>query len=153
MLLVNKRITIPVSPQKAFVVFTHSMNEWWPKEYTWSGEKLKEIRIEPHENGMCTEIGPHGFRCDWGRVTEINEPKRIVFKWQISPQRIPEPDPSKASEVEVTFTQTDDSKTRVTLEHRDFENHGENAGEYREAMNSEMGWEYILGKFKTACQN
>lgn len=150
---IRKKTDIPVRSEEAFQLFVHRLNEWWPREYTWSGEKLEEIRIEPRVNGLCTETGPHGFRCDWGRVTEISEPERIVFKWQISPRRIPEPNPANASEVEVTFIQNDDLSTKLLLEHRDFENHGPEAREYRQAMNSERGWEYILNKFIAALQD
>ena len=61
----------------------NELNEWWPKEYTWSQDKLKEIRINGQKDGLCTEIGPYGFRCDWGRVTELTENEKIKLKWQI----------------------------------------------------------------------
>ncbi len=53
--------------------------------------------------GHCSERGPHGFRCDWGRVVTCEPPGKIAFTWQISPQRVPQPDPAQASLVEVRF--------------------------------------------------
>ena len=61
---------------------------------------------------MCFEVGPHGFRCDWGRVLAWQPPRRLVFTWQISPSRVPDPDPDHASEVEVSFAEEGDD-TRV----------------------------------------
>jgi hypothetical protein len=67
-----------------------------------------------------------------------------VLAWQIGPDRIPQPDPSKASEVEVRFHLTGDGGTRVELEHRAFSRHGDAATTYRQAMASPEGWPLIL---------
>ncbi len=148
---VKKTITVPITKEKAFNAFVNQFNAWWPKEYTWSQHHLKEIKIDAKKNGLCTEIGPFGFRCDWGRVTEVEENKKITFKWQISPQRVPEPNPDKASEITVSF-QENSGTTSIELEHAHFENHGEGAEEYQQAMNSEYGWDYILQRYTVFCE-
>jgi hypothetical protein len=43
-------------------------------------------------------------------------PDRLVITWQISPRREPEPNPAKASEVEVRFGAEGDGRTSVRLE-------------------------------------
>ena len=148
---IKKELQVPLPPKKAFHHFVYDLNEWWPKEYTWSGENLKEIKIMAKINGLCTETGPFGFRCDWGRVIEFQENKLIAFTWQISPQRIPEPDPNKASLVTVQFTEQD-GQAFIQFNHSRFENHGDGAEEYSHAMNSEQGWGYILGRYKSYCK-
>lgn len=147
-----KEVIVGVDTQKAYHNFVNKLNEWWPREYTWSQEALEEIRIEGRENGKCTEIGPYGFRCDWGRVTGIVENESISFKWQISPKREPVPNPDKASEVKVDVIKDVNSPTILRLAHYNFENHGEGADEYRKMMDSEQGWDYILGAFKKFCE-
>jgi uncharacterized protein YndB with AHSA1/START domain len=142
--------TVSAPPQRAFAVFTEEMSAWWPPEYTWAQSKLEEIAIEPHEGGHCYERGPHGFRCDWGRVVTCEPPGRIAFTWQISPQRVPQPDPAQASMVEVRFA-PEDSGTRVTLAHRHFARHGEGAETYEAAMGSPQGWPLLLERFAAAC--
>lgn len=142
-----KKIQIALPVEKAFTVFIRELDQWWPKEYTWSQEKLKSIKIEPFLNGLCTEVGPYGFRCDWGRVTAYDENQLIKFKWQISPQRAPEPDPEKASDVAIGFKAVDGHNTAVELLHSNFENHGEGASEYQKAMGSPQGWDHILHKY------
>jgi uncharacterized protein YndB with AHSA1/START domain len=127
--------------ERAFAAFA-DLGTWWPPEYSWAGDVLEEIGIEPREGGHCYELGPHGFRCDWGRVTAWEPPRRLVFTWQIGPQREPAPDPARASEVEVRF-----EATSVTLEHRGFERHGPDHENYRAALASEHGWPYILGRY------
>jgi len=76
---------VPVPPRRAFEVFVDEFGSWWPAEYSWSGETLVRIAIEPRTGGMCVEVGPHGFRCDWGRVLAYEPPRRLVFSWQIGP--------------------------------------------------------------------
>ncbi len=131
------------SADRAFEVFTGDFKDWWPAEYTWSGPgALADIGIEGGAGGLCYEIGPHGFRCDWGRVLTWDPPRRLVFTWQIGPQREPVPDPSRAGEIEVRFR--DD---RIEFEHRDFEKYGPGGDAYRNAMESPRGWPSILDSF------
>ena len=144
------RITVPFPPERAFAMFCEGMTSWWPPEYTWAQRTLEEIAIEPREGGHCYERGPHGFRCDWGRVVTCEPPAKIAFTWQISPQRVPQPDPAKASLVEVRFEPEGENGTRVALAHRHFARHGEGAEDYEAAMSSPQGWPLLLEKFAAA---
>jgi len=144
-------ITVPAPPAHAFTTFTEAMTAWWPAEYTWAQRTLVEIGIEPREGGHCFERGPHGFRCDWGRVVTCEPPDRIAFTWQISPQRVPQPDPAQASLVEVRFA-PDGNGTRVEVAHRHFDRHGEGAEGYAAAMGSPQGWPLLLERFAAACR-
>lgn len=144
---------VPCSAEQAFNFFVTNLNAWWPAEYTWSGDALQEIAIELRINGHCYEEGPYGFRCDWGRVIKVEPPHSIRFTWQISPERVPEPNPEKASEIEVTFTKKSNSSSEINFEHRFLERHGNMAGEYYNAMRSPQGWPYILGCYLKALNN
>ena len=73
-----------------------------------------------------------------------------MFTWQISPGREPQPDPAKASEVEVRFVGEASGATTVELVHRGFARHGEGGDGYRRALRSEQGWPYILGRLAEA---
>lgn len=148
---ITKKIKVEVAKDKAFWKFLNELNEWWPKEYTWSQDQLKEIRIDGQKDGLCSEIGPYGFRCDWGRVTELAECEKIKLKWQISPKREPMPNPEMASDLEIVFKGNDGS-TEVEFVHRNFENHGEGAEDYRNMMDGKQGWDYILNAYKTYCE-
>jgi uncharacterized protein YndB with AHSA1/START domain len=140
---------VPVPVERAFEVFVDELATWWPAEYTWSADVLDTIAIEPRAGGMCFERGPHGFRCDWGRVLTFERPDRIVFSWQVGPGREPVPDPEQASEVEVRFVAGGEG-TRVELEHRGFTRHGEGADEYRAGLGSPQGWPYITDRYVQA---
>jgi uncharacterized protein YndB with AHSA1/START domain len=147
---IRRGLTVSAPPDRAFSAFTEGLGSWWPSEYTWSGEVLDSIAIEPREGGRCFERGPHGFECDWGRVLACERPRRLVFAWQISPRREPVPDPERASEVEVRFEPDGDRGTRLELEHRGFERHGEEAGGYRDALDSPEGWGFMLDRYAAA---
>jgi uncharacterized protein YndB with AHSA1/START domain len=141
-------LELPVKPEQAFETFTEGFGSWWPAEYTWSGESLKAIGIEPHEGGRCTEVGPHGFQCDFGRVLIWNPPSELRMTWQISPRR--EPEPELASELSIRFERSDTGCTMHFL-HEYIERHGDGAQDYRAGLASEQGWPYILGLFSEAC--
>lgn len=150
---VTKNANVPIPLEKAFDNFVNKLNEWWPKEYSWSQKDLVEIKIDPKKNGLCSEIGPHGFRCDWGRVTKIDPNKEIAFNWQISPQRVPEPNPDKSSEVKVVFKELPGAEACIELEHSGFEKHGDGSAAYQQAMDSEYGWRYILNAYTDYCKS
>ncbi|MEH0935731.1 SRPBCC family protein [Micromonospora psammae] len=140
-------LLVPATAEQAYAVFTGALAEWWVREYTWSGPAaLAELGIEPRPGGMLYEIGPYGFRSDWGRVLTWDPPRRLVFTWQIGPDRVPVPDPARASEVEVLFL-PDGSQTRVEVEHRYFDRHGEAAEGYRKALTA--GWHELLSRYLT----
>jgi uncharacterized protein YndB with AHSA1/START domain len=143
-------LAVPLPRSDAFALFAQRLAQWWPREYTWSQDVLEHIGIEPRLDGFCYERGPHGFRCDWGRVLAWEPPDRLTIAWQISPRREPEPDPARASTIELRFDTEGEGRTRVTLEHRDFDHHGDGAEGYRESLASEQGWPYILSRYAAA---
>jgi hypothetical protein len=147
----SKNIKVNISREGAFLKFIEELHNWWPKGYTWSQDCLVDIRIDAEINGLCSEIGPNNFRCDWGTVIEIEDGKLLVFKWQIGPSRSPVPDPSKSSTVRLIFSSVSDFETSITLEHIDFQNHGEGYSAYLAGMNSDKGWDYILNCFVEYC--
>ena len=136
-------VDVPVGPLRAFAGFAE-LDAWWPRAYTWSGEALERMTIDLRPGGLCSELGPHGFRCDWGRVLTLEPGVELTFSWQIAPTRAPEPDPDRASRVRVTFAAHEDGGTRVTLEHDLFARHGGGAAEYRAAMAAPAGWPLLL---------
>jgi uncharacterized protein YndB with AHSA1/START domain len=143
--VVRAEVAVPCSLAEAFALFALRIGSWWPREFTWSQDALELFAIEPRKGGACFEVGPHGFRCDWGRVLVWRPPHTLTLCWQIGPDRAPEPDPSKASEVNVRIEPDEHEGTRVSVEHAEFERHGPSGGEYRAGM--EKGWGYLLERY------
>lgn len=142
---IKKKIMFDAPLQRSFAIFLNDIGIWWPKEYTWSKEELVALKINPTVNGFLTEIGPYGFQCDWGRIVKF-EQYALTFLWQIGPNRVPEPNPDKVSEVAISFSE-DDGCTTMILEHRNFSKHGTEGSAYQEMMNAPEGWDYILACF------
>lgn len=143
---IEHAVQVPAPPARTFYAFAREFGQWWPPAYTWSGERLRHITIEPFEGGRCVEIGPRRFIISWGRVTEWAPPAQLAFTWQISADRQPVPAPENASLVIVRFTVGEEG-TKVALTHRAFERHGGDVKAYRDALASPDGWPYILAQF------
>jgi uncharacterized protein YndB with AHSA1/START domain len=141
---VRRSITVNATPELAFEVFTAGFSTWWPLESHHIGKaEAAEAIMEPRAGGRWFERDAEGNECDWGFVTEFEPPSRIVLAWHLTPEFAYDPDPEKATEVEVTFTPTGDG-TLVELEHRGFEKHGETGASMRDAVSAPGGWADLL---------
>jgi len=105
---------------------------------------LKEIFINPKVGNFCTEIGPNGFRIDWGTFVAVEKPKLLAFKWQIGLNRDPIPNPDKASLVTIEFKAHSSTETTIELKYSQFKEHGEQYLPYLKAKDSNQGWSFIL---------
>jgi uncharacterized protein YndB with AHSA1/START domain len=114
-------VTIGVPIEQAFRVFVGSIDKWWPHQYHIGQAELDEVILEPQEGGRWYERGVDGTECDWGRVLSWEPPHRLVFTWQINGSWQFDPDPERASEIEVRFTSDGPDQTTVAVEHRHFD--------------------------------
>ena len=71
----------------------------------------------------------------------------MVFSWDIGPQWQIESDPSRTSEVEVQFTAESPDRTRVVLEHRNLDRHGDGWEGVSAGIDSDAGWPLYLRRF------
>ena len=138
---------------KSFTYFTSRFGDWWPRDYTFSKRVLERICFGNAVGEWCFEQGPHGFRCDWGRILEWNPPSLVAFTWQIGPRSVPQPDPSLCSEVSDEFSEATPGVSRVALTHRNFDRHGADGAGYRSEMASEYGWPLLLKAFSAAAHD
>lgn len=144
--MVQVTVKLPLPPGAAFTAFTERFFDWWPRDYSYGGEVVENLVIGRGLGEMCSEIGPSGFQIDFGRVLEWSPPHRLTISWQISPDSRPEPDPTKASRVQVEFA-TVGTETEVRLTHDQFAKHGQGADEYAAEMGSQLGWPHIMDRF------
>jgi uncharacterized protein YndB with AHSA1/START domain len=143
-------VTVDAPVERAFSVFTDGIDSWWPREHTIGEAELKEMILEPKVGGRAYGIGVDGSESDWGRVLEFDPPNRIVVSWDINLQWTYESDPSRASEFEVRFVPEGPDRTRVQLEHRHLDRHGEGWEGMRDAVGSPNGWPGGLELFAKA---
>jgi uncharacterized protein YndB with AHSA1/START domain len=143
----QRTVTVPVGLEHAFIRFTQEMGLWWPEDDTWTGEGLESIGIEPGVGGVAYERGPDDTTLIWGKVLDWEPQHRLILAWLIGPDRQPIADPARASEIELRFVPLSPAETRVTLEHRGFERHGEDGSTYRAALDTPQGWDRILNAY------
>jgi uncharacterized protein YndB with AHSA1/START domain len=149
---VQTSIVVEAPIERAFSVFTEGMGTWWPPEHHILEGDLGEMVFEPREGGHVYDRGVDGSECRWARVLAYEQPNRIVISWDISPQWQLEADPEKTSEVEVRFAAEASDRTRVELEHRNLERHGEGWEQMRDAVGSPDGWGIGLRRFADAAR-
>ena len=147
---VSISVLVPLEPGAAFELFIDRFTDWWPKDsHHIADADAADVFLEPRDGGRWYERAGDGSECDWGHVKAIERPERILLAWQLTPEWSYDPDPAKATEVEVTFVAEEDG-TRVTLEHRGFEVHGEAGAGMRESVSSEGGWPQLLQLYRDA---
>jgi len=144
-LAVRKTITVAAPQQRAFDVFTMEMSDWWLRESHHIGENAPEaVVVEPRVGGRWFERAPDGAESDWVRVLEWEPPGRVLLAWQLDADWKYDPDPSRATELEVQFISEGPSTTRVELVHSGLEIHGDRAQEVYDGINSPEGWSSLL---------
>ena len=139
---VRKRRDVPLTPDRAFELFTDRMGEWWPlPTHSIAERDATGIRFEGRVGGRVVELTADGTEHVWAEVRTWDPPHRLVLSWH------PAVDPEAASTVEVRFVATD-AGCRLELDHVDLEEHGEVGRAMREQY--EPGWEQVLDRLDAA---
>jgi uncharacterized protein YndB with AHSA1/START domain len=144
---VRLKTVVDVPIERAFEVFTEDFDSIKPREHNLLSVEIEETVFEPREGGRIYDRGVDGSECEWARVLAYEPPNRVVFSWDISPRWQIEPDREKASEVEVRFISETPERTRVELEHRNLDRHGEGWESERDGVGGEGGWPLYLQRF------
>jgi uncharacterized protein YndB with AHSA1/START domain len=140
---VRAQIVVDVPIEHAFAVFTQD-SSWKPPDHNLLGVEIAESVFEAHEGGSVYDRGVDGSESRWARVLAFQPPTRIVLGWLVTPQWRVDPDVSRASEVEVRFIAEAERRTRVEIEHRNLERHGEGWEALRDAVAAPDGWPLYL---------
>ncbi len=144
---VIETIVVDAPIERAFEMFTAGIGSWWPASHHILQAELAEMVFEPRVGGHIIDRGADGSECRWARVLAYEPPRRVVFSWDITLRWQIETDPARTSEVEVRFTPASTERTRVELEHRGIERHGEGWEEMHAAVGSPNGWLVGLERF------
>ena len=144
---VRTSIVVDAPQDLAFSVFTDDIGSWFPSEYNLMNTPIVERVFEPRVGGHVYDKGEDGSECRWARVLAYEPPARVVISWDISPQWQIQSDPEKTSEVEVQFIPEGADRTRVELEHRNLDRHGDGWEQLRESVGGDGGWPGCLRRF------
>ena len=111
------------------------------------GVDIAETVLEPRAGGRIYDRGIDGSECEWASVIAYEPPDRVVFSWNVSPHWQVEADPARRSEVEVRFVAEGSQRTRVELEHRHLDRHGDGWEGLRDGVAAPDGWPLYLQRY------
>jgi uncharacterized protein YndB with AHSA1/START domain len=140
-------IVVEAPIERAFSVFTDDFGSFKPPDHNLLDVEIAETVFESRVGGNIYDRGVDGSECRWARVLAYEPPNRVVFSWDISAQWQIETDLDKTSEVEVRFIAESPDRTRVELEHRNLDRHGEGWEAERDAVGGDQGWPLYLNRF------
>jgi len=144
---VRQEIVVEAPVDRAFRVFTEQMDKIKPRDHNVLGVDIQETVFEPRAGGRIYDRGTDGSECEWATVVAYEPPDRVVFTWNLSPSWQLETDPARRSEVEVRFVADGPDRTRVELQHRHIERHGDGWQSLREGVAGPDGWSLYLRRF------
>ena len=145
---INKSITVPLSPEEAFALFTSGIDTWWPgatHSVSANGDKTpRKVSVAAHKGGKITEITADGDTEIWGEILACDPGKFLAFTWH------PGKSPDSATVVTVSFKQTADG-TQCDLTHGGFDI----LGDLADAVSTSYlrGWDMVLGCYSRAARN
>jgi hypothetical protein len=147
---VTKTVVVKATVAHAFQVFTERFDLWWPKTHHIGKVEPFEAILEGREGGRWYERGADGSECEWGRVLLYSPPTRVAVSWHLNATYAYDPDPSKASRVEISFHDEGGGRTRVELVHSELDRHGAGWEKIRDTVGTPGGWGGIMDRFAAA---
>jgi uncharacterized protein YndB with AHSA1/START domain len=155
--VVRKSVRVQAPVERAFSVFVEQMETWWPATHHIGKTPFEAIFVEPRVGGRWYERNAAGEQCDWGKVLAWDPPYRVTFSWHVGPGHdqadwVCDPDPAKASEVEIRFTAEGPATTLVELKHSRLERHGAGWQQLRTVFEGPGAWAGILTLYAKAAE-
>jgi uncharacterized protein YndB with AHSA1/START domain len=106
---IRRTILVSWDQAAAFRRFTEGFATWWPSySHSIGGPRIARVVFECRPEGQIYEEHHDGTRFAWGRVVDLEPPRRVAFTWHAAYAE------ADAQQIEVTFTPTE-SGTRVDL--------------------------------------
>jgi uncharacterized protein YndB with AHSA1/START domain len=151
--VVRKSVRVKVPVERAFSVFVEQMESWWPATHHIAPQPFQAIFVEPRAGGRWFERDAQGNECNWGRVLAWSPPNAVTLSWHLQLDWKYDPDPEKASELEIRFTPEGQAATLVELTHSRLERHGEGYEQFRAALDGPGAWSGILAEYAKRVEN
>lgn len=143
---IRHEVVVDLPVEEAFWMFA-DLDRIKPRQHNMLAVPIEQTVLEQHVGGDVYDRGIDGSVCRWGRVLAFDPPHTIAFSWSIGPDWQVASDPSRTSEVEVTFAAEDEQLTRVTLVHRHIDRHGSGWESLRDGLDAQDGWPLYLSRY------
>ena len=142
--VVRKSVTVDVDQQRAFEVFVTNLGTWWPGEYHIGAADMKDFVIEPKAGGRWYEVGVDGTECDTGRVDGVRTTRAHRARMAHHRAVVVRSRPRACERSRGPLRRGDADRTRVELEHRNLERHGDGTQAIRDTVDGPGGWDFLL---------
>lgn len=111
-------LRVKAAPERAFHAFVQEIGAWWRPNglFQTTPRAPGVLAFEPGEGGRLTETLANGKVFEIGHITAWEPPARLVFSWRQANFPL-----DLHTEVEVCFGAVGDGETRVSVEHRGFD--------------------------------
>lgn len=111
-------LRVKAAPERAFDAFVQEIGAWWRPNglFQTTPRAPGVLAFEPGDGGRLTEKLESGKVFEIGRIAVWEPPSRLVFTWRQA--NFP---PELHTEVEVRFEAVGEGETRVSVEHRGFD--------------------------------
>ena len=126
----------------AFDVWTARLAMWWPKGHSASGDPGTTVVLEPRLGGRIFERTSEGAEIEWGEITTWSPPSKLGYVWHINRDR------SDSTDVELTFVDLGNDRTRLDIVHSDWDRLGADGEQWRDA--NANGWGALIPSFIAA---
>ncbi len=134
-----KSLTVDRGLGETFDFYANQMGTWWPlRTHSVGQEKAVTVTMEAGVEGRIFETQKDGTEVLWGKILIWDAPNRVVHTWHVGR------DVEEGTEVEITFTDIGEGKTRVDLTHRNWENLGEIGPALHDQYDG--GWDHVFGE-------
>jgi uncharacterized protein YndB with AHSA1/START domain len=146
---VRQSVVVRSDRPHTFGTFVRTIGVWWPvTPFSAGRDQVRDVTLEQHAGGRVYETWQDGTEVDWGEVRVWEPPERFVMTWNMT---------TVVTEVELTFAVLGPALTRVSVEHRGWEQLTEEQlardcalpGGYSGGAYS-RGWTMILARLATA---
>jgi len=118
----------------AFGIWTTRFATWWPKGHSASGDPDTHVVLEPRLGGRIFERTPSGLEIDWGEITVWSPPSRLSYRWHLGR------DGSEATDVELSFVDLGDGRTRLDIVQTGWERLGPQGRAWRDCQPQRLGF-------------
>ena len=144
---VRTAIVVEVPIERAFAVFTEDFGAFKPPEHNMLGVAIAETVFEPRVGGYLYDRGVDGSECRWARVLAYEPLTARCSAGTSARTGSSRPHPQKTSEWEASFIAEAPERTRVEIEHRGLDRHGEGWEGVREGVAGDQGWPLYLQRY------
>ncbi len=144
-------VTVETPIEHAFGVFTERFDEIKPHEHNLLAVPIARTVLEPRVGGTIYDVGGGWQHLHLGPGARLRSAASAGVQLGHRPAVQIESDPNRTSEVEIRFVAEAPERTRVDLEHRHLDRHGE-GWQALSGLDTGNGWPLYLQRFRAAAE-